>query len=393
LIRPAISLASDGFAMSGQLAFSIRTSEELLGRDAGCRNVFLRSDPPRAGMALTQPDLARTLEDIAQSGRSGFYGGRVGQAIVSFMRERGGLITGQDLDRDQAVWGRPLSIRYRDCTVFEQPLPSQGFTTLEALNIVEELDLRQRGLTESDTVHAAAEAMRLAFSDRDTYAGDPEAVDVPVKRLLSKDHAAKLRGTIPERSVTQPVRTHGGDTTSFAVADEHGNVVTFIQSIFAVWGAAAMVPGTGVLLNNRMTGFSLDPASPNMLRPGMRTVHTLNTWMVDRDDGQLFAGGTPGAHFQVQANLQNILGIAEWRLDPQTAIDAPKWAWSNGRLTMESRFPDETFHELGSRGYAVDRLDAWATQICRAQIVGRHYQAGRLLAASDLRSEGCALAF
>jgi gamma-glutamyltranspeptidase/glutathione hydrolase len=365
----------------------------VLAADEGCADTFLSTGPPSSGTVLKQPDLARSLVAIANEGREGFYGGATRDAILTLMRSREGLIGEEDLDRSQAVWSKPISTRFRDWTVYEQPLPSQGFATLEALNIIEPFDLGRCAITSDHAVHVGAEAMRLAFADRDTYAGDPEAVDVPLDKLLSKDHAAILAKAIAGTAGRDAVAAHGGDTTSFAVADGDGNAVTFIQSIFAVWGAATMVPGTGVILNNRMTGFSLNRNSPNYLRPGMRTVHTLNTWLMERDDGRAYAGATPGAHFQVQANLQTIAGIAEWSLDPQGAIDAPKWVWSGDQLALEGRFPAETFAALRERGHTVERVPYWATGISRMQIVGLNSHDHRLFAASDLRSEGCALAF
>jgi gamma-glutamyltranspeptidase/glutathione hydrolase len=188
-----------------------------------------------------------------------------------------------------------------------------------------------------------------------------------------------------------PVRD--GDTTSFAVVDAAGNAVSFIQSVFSTWGAAVLVPGTGVLLNNRLTAFSLDLDSPNALAPDKRTVHTLNTWLLERGDGTFFAGGTPGANFQVQVNLQVIRGLVDWRLDPQLAIDAPRWGFIQGELLMESRFPAETIDGLRRRGYTVRPIAAWEVQLSRSQLVGRLPGQGTLFAASDLRSEGLALAW
>ncbi len=392
LLAPAVALARDGFRISQSLGRAMRAAQDELAADAGCRQAFLDHGTPRSGDVLRQPDLAYTLEAIAADGRDGFYGGEVGRRIVSHLRERDGLLTEEDFAREQAVWGEPLSITYRGWRVYEQPLPSQGFLTLEALNIVEGFDLAQQPLLSAETVHAMSSAMRLAFADRDAFAGDPDAVDVPIDRLLSKEHAAELRQRIAsgERAeVTTPL--HGGDTTSFAVADGEGNLVSFIQSIFQPWGAAVLVPGTGVLLNDRMLGFSLDPVSPNVLRPGRRTVHTLNTWLLERDDGLLYAGGTPGADFQVQTNLQNLCGLVDWGLDAQSAIDAPKWALSgSGDLALEARFPRETAAELERRGQRVVWASAWETALCRSQIVARRPD-GALLAASDLRGEGGAL--
>jgi gamma-glutamyltranspeptidase/glutathione hydrolase len=305
----------------------------------------------------------------------------------------GGTIAREDLARNQAVWGEPLRISYKNWTVRGQPLPSQGYMTLQALKTIEGFDLSGETLTSPTTVHLAAEAMRLAFRDRVAYAGDPDVVDVPIEMLLSDEHGAELRERIEAQATGPAVASHGGDTTSFAVADGAGMLVSFIQSIFSPWGSAVLVPNTGVLFNNRMRGFSLDPASPNALAPGKRTVHTLNTWLLEREDGTWFAGGTPGADFQVQVNLQSIMALADWRLNAQWAIDAPRWALlSEGQLGLEARFPPETFADLAARGQRIERLAAWSPALCRSQIVGRTRQ-GAVFAASDPRGEGCALAW
>lgn len=391
LLAPASSLARDGFPISLGLSRAIAGARELLGADPGCKETFLSGDSLSPGSVLRQPDLARTLEAIAGGGREVFYGGETGRRIVDYLRERGGLLSEEDFASKQAVWGEPLRIDYRGWSVYEQPLPSQGFITLEALNIIEGFDLARMPIVSAGAVHTIAEALRLAFLDRRAHAGDPDAIDVPIERLLSKEHAAELRKKISSSKAGARVGPRGGDTTSFAVADSDGNAVTFIQSLFAPWGAAVLVPGTGVLLNNRMTGFSLDPDSPNVLRPGRRTMHTLNTWLIEHEDGRVFAGGTPGADFQVQINTQVIASLIDWGLRPAPAIDAPKFVLNaQGGISIEARFPDETFTELERRGHRVERLPAWATAISRAQIVGLRRD-GVVLAASDLRAEGCAL--
>ncbi|MEX0785480.1 MAG: gamma-glutamyltransferase [Dehalococcoidia bacterium] len=402
LLAPAIAYAHDGFALSQGVARVIAGTRRVLESDPGCTQVFLSNGAPSAGSTLRQPGLARTLEAIAFGGREAFAMGETGKRIADHLCANGGKMSQEDLAQDQAVWGEPLSISYRDATVYEQPLPSQGFMTLEALNIVEELGLGRYALVSPEAVHPAVEALRMTFDDRNAHAGDPEAVDVPIERLLSKAYAAEQRARISERAGLAAPSSHG-DTTSFAVADGFGNVVTYIQSTFQPWGAAVLIPGTGVMMNDRMTGFSLDPASPNVLRPGRRTVHTLNSWIVERDDGRVFAGGTPGADTQIQVNMQVIAALLDWDLGAQSAIDAPKWAMTTheGRrlattlqgdgLVLERRFPDETLVELARRGHPVVRGAAWETALSRCQVVGRQPD-GSLLAASDLRAEGAALA-
>ena len=390
VLAPATTFAREGFAVPSALARLTAAMQDVLAADAGCREAFLQDGPPAPGSALRQPDLARTLESIAAEGRDGFYGGETGRRIAACVREGGGYLDEADLTTNQAVWGEPLTITYNGWTVYEQPLPSQGITTLMALSTMEGFHHGAEPVVSPGVVHESAEAMRLALLDRQAYLGDPDVVNVPVERLLSKAYAAEQRGRIRQLAGA-PVAAHGGDTTSFAVADGEGNLVSFIQSVFQPWGAALLAPATGVLLNDRMRGFSLDPNSPNVLRPGRRTVHTLNTWLLERADGLIYAGGTPGADYQVQVNTQLVSAIVDHKLNIQSAIDAPKWALTGpGDLALESRFPDDSFAELAQRGHNIVRALPWDSVLCRCQIVGRAANGG-LLAASDPRSDGAAL--
>ena len=389
-LAPAVTLAREGVAVPSALARLIRAMQDELAADTGRREAFLQDGPPAPGSLLRQSDLARTLESIAADGRDGFYGGQTGRRIAACVRECGGYLDEADLATNQAVWGEPLTITYNGWTVYEQPLPSQGIVTLMALSTIEGFHHGAEPVVSPDGIHESAEAMRLALLDRQAHLGDPDAVEVPVERLLSKGYAAEQRGRIGHQAGA-PVAARSGDTTSFAVADGEGNLVSFIQSVFQPWGAAVLAPGTGVLLNDRMRGFSLDPNSPNVLRPGARTVHTLNTWLLERADGLIYAGGTPGADYQVQVNAQLVSAIVDHKLNAQSAIDAPKWALTGpGDLALESRFPDDAFAELAQRGHNIVRALPWESVLCRCQIVGRAANGG-LLAASDPRADGAAL--
>ena len=390
LLAPAVGLARKGFSVTRGLARAIAGYEETLRADRGCADVYLSDGPPAQGALLKQPDLARTLEAITSGGRDAFYSGEIGERVIECLQAGGSKLDREDFAQDQAVWGEPLKISYRDWTVYEQPLPSQGFITLEALNIVEGYEPGDSPVA-PEFVHRGAEAIRLAFYDKIAYAGDPDATDMPIERLLSKEYAAEQRTRIDDGRPA--IGTHGGDTTSFATADGDGNLMKFIQSTFQPWGAAVLVPGTGVMLNDRMYGFSVDSSSPNVVRPGMRANHTLNTWLLEREGGPTYAGGTPGADYQVQVNLQVISGLVDFKLNPQAAINAPKWVLTGpGDLALEARFPDATFQELERLGHTVVRGADWETTLCRAQMVGRH-EDGTLVGASDARAEGTALSF
>ncbi len=391
LLAPALQLADQGFPVSMRLANAMTM---LMDDDAPIRETFLAGGkrPFNEGEIFRQPDLAQTLGRIAADGRDGFYGGSTARAIASAMAAAGGLIDEGDLEQPTAHWQAPLTSEYAGCTVYEQALPSQGIILLEALNIVEGFPIAEWGLVSADSVHVMVEATRLAFADVRRYAADPEVEAVPVETLLSKEWAQARAREIDLKQARHhfaaPLRT---DTTSFVVADEE-SAVSFIQSVFAPWGSRFVIPGTGILMNNRLRGFHSDPESPNRLQPGKRTVHTLNTFLVVRDGQLVLGGGTPGGDFQVQTNLQTIAGVLNWGLDLQSAIDAPRWAGlPGGGLAMERRFPENVMRELQARGHAVKPVAPWEGTIARSQVIASLPEGGWAVA-SDLRGEGVALA-
>jgi gamma-glutamyltranspeptidase/glutathione hydrolase len=397
LLAPAIDLADNGFPVSMKLSGAIEALSEwpAVDYEEELRRLFLINGrtPYQPGQTLRQQELADTLSRIATDGRDGFYRGGVGRAIVRAMADGGGLIDAADLTQPAAHWHESLSTTFEGATVSEQALPSQGIILLIALNIVERFPLADWGLVSADSVHVMVEAVRLAFADVRRFAADPLVETVPTDVLLSKEHAARRAAEIDlARAKTHPASSLETDTTSFVVADET-MAVTFIQSVYAGWGSHFAVPGTGVVMNNRMRGFHTDPASPNRLAPGKRTVHTLNTYLVTRDGELLIGGGTPGADYQVQCNLQTIVGRLVHGLDLQSAVDAPRWVvFGNGRLGMEARFAPETVANLRARGHDIELVAPWEGTLCRSQAVAS-LPGGGWAAASDLRGEGVALAY
>jgi gamma-glutamyltranspeptidase/glutathione hydrolase len=391
LMQPAIGFSRDGFPVSLHLSTAMGTLRDL--PEAPLRAGFLRPDGAAyaPGEAFRQPELASTLDAIASEGREGFYGGACGKTIAAAMTAAGAPLDLEDLARPTAHWYEPLKSSYRGRTVYEQALPSQGITLQVALNVVERFPLRDWGLGSADSVHVMVEATRMAFADTRRHAADPDFEDVPVEWLLSDEHADELAARIDMRRVAAggPVPI-ASDTTSFVVAD--GDMaVCFIQSVFAAWGSRFYVPEAGVLMNNRMAGFHADPASPNHLVGGKRTVHTLNNFLVLQDGRLVVGGGTPGADFQVQTNLQVIAGVLDWDLDLQAAVDSPRWATATGgRLNLESRTSPASRAGLASRGHSVNVTGPWGARAA-SQLVSRLHGGGWAVA-SDLRGEGLALA-
>ena len=400
LLEPAIRLCEEGFPVSTRLHGAMLMLEDDLAREtAPLRDVMLKHGRAYApGETLRQPDLAATLRRIAENAREGyparegFYTGETGSLLAKGFADYGGIIAEGDFEEATALWHDPLQVAYRGYDVYEQALPSQGIILLESLNIAENFPLADWGLNNPDSLHVLIETTKLAFADSRQYSADPLVEDVPVERLLSKEYASDRAASIDLRRAREhaPALAGSHNTTEFVVGDGE-MAVAFIQSVFSAWGSRFLIPGTGVLMNNRLRGFSTDPGAANSLKPGKRTVHTLNTFLALRDGRLAVGGGTPGMDFQVQNNLQSLVGAIDWGLDLHTAVNMPRWVWHNGFVAMESRFPGSVMDELASRGHDVRRVPAWDGTIARSQLIGELPDGGWAVA-SDLRGEGLAAA-
>ena len=406
VLAPAIAYARSGYPVGYRTAMAFRngilarqfpdTLQSLTGLNA----------PPIVGTLLVQHDLANTLEHIANEGRDGFYEGLVAEKIANYCASHGGYISRQDLSQHRTQTSDPISTGYRGYKVYGQPPVSQGHILLQELNISEQFDLNGMGHNSADCIHVMVESKKIGFADRKQYLGDPNFVDIPLNRLLSKEYAAECAAQINLQTASnlssQKEMTH--DTTYFCVADSEGNAASFIQSVFWGYGSGVVVDGTGVLLNNRMTGFSLDPKSPNFLAPGKLTAHTLNAWVVTKpsDSGEKLSavGGTPGADFQVQTNLQVISNLIDFKFNPQRSIEEPRWQHGpstegtgpKDELQIEDRIPLEVCEDLSSRGHAVKRIGAWEHG-STVQVIARHPENGSLLGGSDPRADGHAAGY
>ena len=397
VLAPAIALAEEGYALPPWQAALLRAHDELWDAfpESGAALV---PDGLRAGVTLYQPALARTLRQIAEGGRAAFYEGEFAEKMVDYSEANGGFFTREDLAGHHSQVLDPIRTTYRGVTVTEQPPVSQGCLLLQMLNILEGFDLGAMDPEGPEALHLMAEAKKLAFADRLAYLGD--VPDTPLATLLSKDYASQQRKRIGAEAAPRyspgrlPVINGGSDTTYLCVVDSHGNAVSWIQSVFHGYGSGVVVPGTGVLLNNRMTGFSLDPKSPNVLAPGKKTMHTLNTWMAFKDDELWAVGGTPGADVQVQTNLQTITQMVDRGRSPQEAIESPKWHVppDGAELVVEDRLPLDTCYGLRRRGHHLTVGGPWSGS-CSSQIITRDAETGSLAGGSDPRSDGLALGY
>ena len=376
LLARALASARDGFPVSHNLAGALQQEQERLAPFPASARIFLpHGAPPSAGDLLLQTDLARTLETVAQGGRAAFYEGPIAQALAdAFTRDADALITADDLQRHRADAGDPLCVPYRDCLITEQPPVSQGHLLLQELLILDHLDLRALPHLSAEAVHTMVEAKKLAFADRTHAAADPRFVNVDWDWLLSPQRAAERLGEIDPHHASAPAGAGSvpTDTTQFVVGDRDGRAVTFIQSLYHPFGCAAVADGTGFLLNNRLLGFGTDPTLPNVMAPGKRTLHTLNTYTASRNGALFLVGGTPGADFQVQTNLQILTAIIDYGLPLTAAVDAPRWGHLTGRtLLLESRIPANTQSGLQSRGHDLVLAPPWAPELGCAMLLGR----------------------
>ena len=403
LFDPALDLADNGFPVTNVLA-GVIAGDQMIQQFPTSQRIFAPNGRAlRPGEIVYQKDLARTFQAIVDGGRDAFYEGEVAQGIVRFSEEQGGLLSLKDFADCHSRWEAPISTSYRGYSVYEAPPNSSGHVLLQELNLVEQFDLQALGCNTAESIHLMVEAKKLAFADREAYMADPDFVDVPTAGLVSKAYAKERAVLIdPERAAAEVLqgdpwshqpgirrpRTPVGavrpeeDTTCFAVVDRWGNAVCQLQSIQASLGSSVVAGDTGILLNNRMTYWHLDPHHVDCLEPGKRVRHTMNPVMVFQGDGAVNGGspsvenlflvcGTPGADTQVQTNLQVISHIIDFGMNVAEAVEAPRWRNTHSPtesnvphecenlLYVESRFDSAVREGLERRGHVLELLHAW----------------------------------
>jgi len=405
-LEAAIGYARDGFPVTARVARHIESAaaENVFNPEA--RAIFMPAGvPPAAGSKLVNPDLARTLERIAAGSREGFYGGETARELARFAQETGGFFNEDDLGAQDAAWGEPVSTTYRGVTIYETPAPTQGFTVLEMLNLIEPFDPRRWEFLGPDHVHFLVQAKQLAYHDRDRHLADPEFAPVPIDRLISRAYADERRRLVdPARALPwDRVPSYGslkGDTVFVAVVDAQGNAAALIQSLYGFFGSGAVAGGTGVVLQNRSVYFTLDPTHPNRLEPRKRPLHTLIASLAFREGRLWQAFGCMGADGQPQIHLQAYVATIDFGLDVQQAVEMPRWL--SGRfslheprdlLNIEGRFPPATLAELERRGHVLNRWGPWNELAGHAHGIAIDPASGLRLGGCDPRSDGAAIGY
>jgi gamma-glutamyltranspeptidase/glutathione hydrolase len=411
VLQPAIEYAEGGipFTLFDEMMF--RESSPRLTQE-GVATYLHNGAVPRPGATLRQADLAATLRRIAAEGPGYLYGGPLGQAIARLMHDRGGLLAERDLrDYPEALhWAEPISLRYRDVTVFAPPPPTSAVQVLQTLGILDGFDLGRMEHLGPDHVGLVGEASRAARLDTDRYVGDPDAVAVPVDRMLSAERLEALRREAGVRRAARPASSGGPgvapdaavrSTTHLAAADGSGLAVNITQSIGHGFGSGVVVPGTGVCLNNAMHWFSAKPGHPNQVAPGRRHEWPIAPVHLFRDGRFWTTVGTPGSYGILVTTVQVIVNLVDFGLNLQDAIAAPRFRWIDDvadplparALRIESRMPEATRADFAARGYGVDTLGPWSMRVGGVQGVQTDPETGWLAGAADPRRNGYAVAW
>ena len=398
LMSRARPYAEDGFPVYGELHRALAGRREILLASGAAGEVFLPGGKvPAVGTRMIQPALAKSYRALMERGPDAFYDGPLGEALVEYAGSLGGFFDMADLTGHSVTWETPVTIDYRGYTIATQPPNSQGIALLMQAAMLENIDLSVLPVDSPELVHLMVEGKKLAFADRDAYVCDPTFHPVPVDAMLSKEQAgARVKLIDPERcSAGRAPRdfTAGGeDTIYLTVADEQGNVVALIQSLYEAFGSCVMVPETGMVLHNRGRGFTLDSAHPNRLEPGKRPYHTLHPVMVLREGLPHIVLGTPGADGQTQTNIQLVVDMLDHRADPQQANEAPRWrSEPDGTLLIESRFPERTISSLRRKGHDVRVVDAYDEVMGSSQAILVDRANGVLQAGADPRRQAYAV--
>lgn len=387
VLATAIGLAEQGFELTPLVAEDWRVAAPRLERDAAARALLLPAGrPPAAGERWANPELAGVLREIVAGGAAAFYRGRAAERIGMAVERAGGPLRATDLAAWRgAEWVRPLRRRFREVDVFELPPPGQGLVVLEALGIFAAIECAST----ADEEHATIEAVKLAFADAARFIADPACVAVPTERLLSDDHLAERRAQIDMGAARGGGAGSASDTVYVATADRDGGACSFIQSLYEGFGSGIVVPGTGIVLQNRGCGFVLQPGHPNCAAAGKYSYHTIIPAMLGRDDAFLGCLGVVGGFMQPQGQMQIVRHLLDDGMGLQAAVDAPRVRVLDGRrIAVEAHYDRDVAAELARRGHVIGALDRFSAG--GAQAILRD-DGGGLQGASDPRRGGCAL--
>lgn len=394
VLEPAITYAKEGFPVSPtvgyywQRAFNIYkerlTSDEF---SHWFKTFAPKNKAPEPGDIVTFKDHAKTLELIALTNGEVFYQGEIAEKIAHFSKTHNGFITKEDLANYQAEWVEPICVSYKGYNVWEIPPNGQGLVALMALNILKNDSFTvKEGI---DTIHHQIEAMKLAFADAEKYLTDINYMPYTVEELLSESYAKERRKLIQNEALLPSCGTPPkGGTVYLATSDKDGNMVSFIQSNYMGFGSGIVIPDTGIALHNRGHNFSFDETSPNALGPLKKPYHTIIPGFLTKGNTPIGPFGVMGGFMQPQGHLQVIMNTIDFNLNPQAALDAPRWQWVKGKqILVEPHFPTHLIHALAKRGHQI-QIEHDLGTFGRGQIIWRNLDTGVYIGGTELRCDG-----
>ena len=367
----AARIAEEGWGQGERRHRDLVSSEQRLQNDDYSSEVFLENGKaPDLYKILRNPDLARALRLIQKDGRDAFYRGPIGDALIARVQKGGGVMTHADLAEFESEWVEPISTNYHGFDVFQLPPPGQGWAGLEMLNILEVcapyhgLNLATLGPSNPDYWHLMVEAKKLAYSDLQAYNGDPLFVDVPLEKLLDKSYAENLCSRIDMDRASEPSVKGGldGGTIYLTTADRWGNMVSFIHSIFSVYGSGVTIPPYGMVLHNRGVAFSLDADSPNVVEPRKRPFHSIIAGFVMRNGEPLMTFGNMGGAVQPETHAQHMVNVIDHGMNLQMTTDAARFTHSqnSNRLSLEHNLYSLVGRSLEAKGHQVRSVNGGA---------------------------------
>lgn len=410
LLEPAISYAKHGFAVTPSQEYWTNMNLNQHGKEfrnlqrfSEFESIYVKSSGMsyQPGELMTQPDLALTLEGIAEEGSDLFYKGKLAAQIVKDVQKNGGLLTEADFNNHQSDFVEPISTEYRGYTSYNLPPNTQGMASLSILNILNHFDLSEIEEGSADYYHLLIEATKLAFGDRDRWLTDPDFVNIPVKELLSKKHGEQHAKRINFKKVAELEKQLDpkGDTVWLGVVDQYGNSVSFIQSIYHDFGSGIIPKGTGVLLQNRGSFFSLDPHHVNALEPKKRTFHTLNPAMLFQGNQPHLVYGTMGGEGQPQTQAALVTRIIDYNYTVQAAIEAPRWLYgrtwgeSSNNLKLEGRISNYVAEGLQEKGHDLEVVSDFNDVMGHSGAILIDPSSKVKFAGADPRGDGAALGY
>lgn len=409
LLSTGIDYARNGFAVSTRLAQDFEEQGANLNQ-AGLNLYLPFGSAPPVGSLLRNPELANSLEIVANEGKAGFYQGGIAQKLAAFITEQGGYLREGDFATHTSTWVEPLRGDYLNHSFIVMPPNTQGITQLALFEMAKAHDLQNMGHNSADYLHSLVELKKLAFADRDRWVADPELAAVPVDELLNSEYLRERSAQVDRQVAAAEVapgfgdeifaepngnRSDSGDTVYLTAVDQWGNAVSWIQSNFAGFGSGLLDEATGILLHNRGALFTLETGHPNQIAPGKRPYHTLSPVMALYPDGEFaFTLGTPGGDSQTQSILQITHNMLMFEMTPQQAIEAPRFRSMSGvGLTIENRVDEAVLLDLQGRGHELNLIDGWTATFGGAQMIHFNPTTGVLTAAADPRREAYSLAY